>query len=739
MIQEPEVNVALAQSLGMTADEYEKALEILGRVPSFTELGIFSAMWNEHCSYKSSKAHLRRFHTEGSQVICGPGENAGIIDAGDGLALAFKMESHNHPSFIEPYQGAATGVGGILRDVFTMGARPIASLNSLRFGAPDHPKTKTLVEGVVAGIAGYGNCIGVPTVGGEVTFDESYNGNILVNAMTVGTVDADNIFYGTASGVGNAVLYVGAKTGRDGIGGATMASGAFDSEVEADRPTVQVGDPFYEKLLLEACLELFQTDAVVGIQDMGAAGLTSSSFEMAGRAGTGVEMDLDAVPTREPGMTAFELMLSESQERMLLVTAPERVDEVAAIFARWDLECARVGTVTDDGMVRIIKDGEVKAELPAMPLSEASPVYHRPLAPPADLAERQTFDASTLLGLDADSAADWIEQLAAHPNVADKRWIYQQYDHMVRLGTVVPPGGDGALVRLPNGKGLAVTTDCNPSYCWLDPWTGGAMAVAEGARNVACVGATPRAITDCMNFGNPEHPEVMWQFSEAVDGITEATKVLDCPVVSGNVSFYNTTDGNNIHPTPSVGLVGLAERCDHGVRSSFVEAGLEVAVLGSTEGEFGGSLYQKERLGSISGKPPAFRAEAERALVTLLVQLVQEGAVATAHDLSIGGLAMALVRASVRQAEPIGGTYNLSAVHEHLGAALFAEDGARALVAVSPAQRSALEARCAEAGVPLQFIGVTGGSTLTIEGARALDVAALVDADQHGLTRAVDL
>jgi phosphoribosylformylglycinamidine synthase len=739
MIHEPQVNEALGKSLGMTSEEYAKAVEILGRVPSFTELGIFSAMWNEHCSYKSSKAHLRRFHTEGPQVICGPGENAGIIDAGDGLALAFKMESHNHPSFIEPYQGAATGVGGILRDVFTMGARPIASLNSLRFGAPDHPKTKGLVEGVVAGIAGYGNCIGVPTVGGEVTFDESYNGNILVNAMTVGTVAADNIFYGTASGVGNAVLYVGAKTGRDGIGGATMASGAFDSEVEADRPTVQVGDPFYEKLLLEACLELFQTDAVVGIQDMGAAGLTSSSFEMAGRAGTGVEMDLDQVPTREPGMTAFELMLSESQERMLLVTAPDRVDEIAEIFERWDLECARVGTVTGDGMVRIIKDGEVKANLPAMPLSEASPVYHRPMAAPADLEARQSFDPTSLPKLDAQSAAMWIERLAAHPNVADKKWVYQQYDHMVRLGTVVPPGGDGALVRLPNGKGLAVTADCNPSYCWLDPWTGGAMAVAEGARNVACVGATPRAITDCMNFGNPEHPEVMWQFSEAVDGITEATKVLDCPVVSGNVSFYNTTDGNDIHPTPSIGLVGLADDCDHGVRSVFSAAGLEVAVLGSTKGEFGGSVYQKAALGRVSGKPPAFQPEAERALVGLLVDLVQRQAVSSAHDLSIGGLAMALVRASARQDQPMGGTYDLTDVHQDLGTALFAEDGARALVSVTAAQKQALEARCAAAGVPLCFIGQTGGDQLEIAGVSGLSVEALAQADASGFERAVGL
>jgi phosphoribosylformylglycinamidine synthase II len=739
MIHEPEVNLTLAQGLGMSADEYDKALEILGRTPSFTELGILSAMWNEHCSYKSSKTHLRRFHTTGEQVICGPGENAGIIDAGDGLALAFKMESHNHPSFIEPYQGAATGVGGILRDVFTMGARPIASLNSLRFGQVDHPKTKSLVKGVVAGIAGYGNCIGVPTVGGEVTFDASYNGNILVNAMTVGTVATDNIFYGTASGVGNAVLYVGAKTGRDGIGGATMASGAFDSAVEADRPTVQVGDPFFEKLLLEACLELFQTDAVVGIQDMGAAGLTSSSFEMAGRAGTGVEMDLDQIPTRETGMTAFELMLSESQERMLLVTAPDRVSEVKAIFARWDLECARVGTVTGDGIVRITKDGVVKAELPAMPLSEEAPVYNRPMAEPADLAERQSFDVSQLPTLNGEGAANWISRLAANANVADKHWVYGQYDYMVRLGTVVPPGGDGALIRLPNGKGLAVSTDCNPSYCWLDPWTGAAMAVAEAARNVACVGAVPQAITDCMNFGNPEHPEVMWQFSQAVDGITEATKALNCPVVSGNVSFYNTTDGNDIHPTPSIGLVGLSERCDHGVEATFPRAGLRVALLGDTVGEFGGSLYQQQTLGKISGKPPAFKPEAERSIVELLVELVSSQSVVSAHDLSIGGLAMGLVRACVRQNKPVGGRFDLSQVHGNLDAALFAEDGARALIGVAPELVSAVAAKCSAAGVPLRWIGETGGQSLEINGVDDLEVAQLSSADRLGFCQAVGL
>ena len=730
------VDEGLALRLGLTAAEYAEACSILDRVPTFTEIGIFSAMWNEHCSYKSSKFHLRRFHTEGEQVICGPGENAGIVDAGDGLAIVFKMESHNHPSFIEPYQGAATGVGGILRDVFTMGARPIASLNALRFGQPDHPKSKSLVEGVVAGIAGYGNCMGVPTVGGEVGFDPCYNGNILVNAMTVGLAPTDKIFYGTASGPGNRVLYFGARTGRDGIGGATMASGAFDSEVEADRPTVQVGDPFYEKLLLEACLELFQTDAVVGIQDMVAAGLTSSSFEMAGRAGTGVEIDLDEVPTREPGMTAFELMLSESQERMLAVVPPDRVAEVQAIFEKWDLECVDIGRVTDDGMVTILKDGEVKACLPAGPLSEASPVYQRPLAAPADLSERQHLAADDLPALSPEEAGQWLQRLAGHPNVASKRWVYQQYDHHVRLGTVTGPGGDGAMIRLPNGKGMAVTADCNPSFVYLNPRAGGAMAVAEAARNVACVGARPLAITDCMNFGNPEHPEVMWQFSESVDGISEATRALNCPVVSGNVSFYNTTDGQDIHPTPSIGMVGLAS-APHETKGYFTEDNLHIALLGDGFSALGGSLFQKEVMGAPKGEPPVFHADAEGALIDVLVASVEAGEVATAHDLSVGGLGMALVRACVGGPQPIGATVTLP--EGPLERVLFAEDGARALVAVPAQHVDGLTARAGEQGVPCRWLGQTGGRALQVEGLPAQELLALHGAYREGFVRAVGL
>lgn len=736
MAEEPHVDESLATRLGLTADEFQEACGLLSRVPTFTEIGIFSAMWNEHCSYKSSKFHLKRFHTEGEQVICGPGENAGIVDAGDDLAIVFKMESHNHPSFIEPFQGAATGVGGILRDVFTMGARPVASLNALRFGQPDHPRSRSLVEGVVAGIAGYGNCMGVPTVGGEVGFDPCYNGNILVNAMTVGLAPCDKIFYGTASGPGNRVLYFGAKTGRDGIGGATMASGAFDSEVEADRPTVQVGDPFYEKLLLEACLELFKTDAVVGIQDMGAAGLTSSSFEMAGRAGTGVEIDLDKVPTREPGMTAFELMLSESQERMLAVVPPGRVAEVQAIFERWDLDCVDIGRVTDDGMVRVLKDGELKACLPAGPLSEASPVYQRPLAAPDDLALRRSLAEDELPRLDEDSAKTWILDLTADPNVASKRWVYQQYDHHVRIGTVTGPGGDAAMIRLPTGKGMAVTTDCNPGYVWLNPRSGGAMAVAEAARNAACVGARPLAITDCMNFGNPEHPEVMWQFSEAVDGISEATRALNCPVVSGNVSFYNTTDGQDIHPTPSIGLVGLAER-PHGIRAFFPGDGLHIALLGDGFTAMGGSLFQKRVTGHPKGEPPAFQAEEERRLVEFLVTGIEASRFESAHDISVGGLAMALVRACVGDAEAVGAEIRLP--EGDLGRVLFAEDGARALVSVTEAQRAIVEEEASTAGLPLRWLGRTGGSLLKIQGVTGMTLQSLAHQYRNGFVAALGL
>ncbi len=553
MWTQPTVTTEMAHAHGLTDKEFARIKEILGRDPTYTELGIFSVMWSEHCSYKSSRIHIKNLPTSGPRVIQGPGENAGVVDIGDGDALVFKMESHNHPSFIEPYQGAATGVGGILRDVFTMGARPIACLDSLRFGRPDHPRTHSLVEGVVAGIAGYGNAFGVPTVGGEVAFDACYDGNVLVNAMAVGLARKDRIFLGTASGLGNPVLYIGAKTGRDGIHGATMASAEFDAESESKRPTVQVGDPFTEKLLLEACLELMAGDTLVGIQDMGAAGLTSSSVEMAGRAGSGLELDLDAVPRRETGMTPYELMLSESQERMLLVAKAGREGEVAAICAKWDIDAAIVGRVTDSGKIVVKSEGAVVAEIPIAPLTEGLK-YERPLSPPKDLAEIQTLESSSI-PRPADLGAALLKILAS-PSVASKEWVWRQYDHMVGDRTVVRPGSDAAVVRIlrapgagtgqivPGGtistdKGVALTTDCNARFCFLDPYEGARLAVAEAYRNLSTTGAEPLAVTDCLNFGNPERPEIMWQFAECVRGLGDACRELSTPVVSGNVSLYN--------------------------------------------------------------------------------------------------------------------------------------------------------------------------------------------------------
>ena len=538
--------------MGLTDAEYDRAVEIMGRPPNHTELGLFSVMWSEHCSYKSSRKWLGTLPTEAPWVICGPGENAGVIDIGDGQAVVFKMESHNHPSFIEPYQGAATGVGGIMRDVFTMGARPIANLNALRFGSPDHPKTRHLVAGVVAGIGGYGNCIGVPTVGGEVTFHTSYDGNILVNAMTVGTVAADGIFYSAAAGVGNAVVYAGSKTGRDGIHGATMASAEFDDDSEAKRPTVQVGDPFTEKLLLEACLELMATDAIVAIQDMGAAGLTSSSFEMASKGGVGIDIDLDAVPRRETGMSPYEVMLSESQERMLMVIRKGREDVARAVFDKWGLDSAIIGTLTESGHLVLREGGEVVADVPVDALVDAAPRYDRPWTespPPPPL----TDDLSPPDGL-----GEALVRLMGCPDLCAKRWVWEQYDHMVMADTVQRPGGDAAVVRVHGtNKGLAMTTDCTPRYCAAAPRIGGAQAVAEAWRNLTATGATPLAVTDCLNFGSPENPHVMGQFVGCVEGIGEACRALDFPVVSGNVSFYNETSGSPIQPTPAIGGVGL--------------------------------------------------------------------------------------------------------------------------------------------------------------------------------------
>ncbi len=627
---------------GLTPDEYKQICGFMGRDPNRVELGIFSVMWSEHCSYKSSRAYLKEFPTTGPQVIQGPGENAGVVDIGDGLAVVFKMESHNHPSFIEPYQGAATGVGGILRDVFTMGARPVANLNSLRFGELNTEKMKYLVHGVVEGIAGYGNCMGIPTVGGEIYFDQCYAGNILVNAFTLGLAKTDRIFYGTASGVGNPVIYVGSKTGRDGIHGATMASEEFDEGSEEKRPTVQVGDPFTEKLLLEACLELFKTDCLVGIQDMGAAGLTSSSFEMASRAGSGIDMYLSKVPLREENMTPYEILLSESQERMLLVAKKGREQEVFDIFEKWGLDAAVVGQVTDGGRFRIFDlEDKLCADMPVGAVVDNCPLYHRPAAKPANHDEITGFNPETIPV--PDSLNKELAALLTSPTIASKRPVYTVYDHMVRNNTVFRPGSAAALIRVKGtAKGIAMTTDCNARYCYLDPETGGKIAVAEAARNIAATGAKPLAITDCLNFGNPEKPEIMWQFANAVKGMSKACETLNTPVVSGNVSFYNETMGEGIFPTPTIGMVGLIENIENRIPSRFQHPGDTIILIGRLTGEVGGSEYLKQKTGRIQGKCPKISLEETSAIIRFMGECAEKNLLASANDASEGGIAAAL-------------------------------------------------------------------------------------------------
>jgi phosphoribosylformylglycinamidine synthase II len=720
----------------LSREEYARILEILGREPNLVELGIFSAMWSEHCSYKSSRVHLKTLPTAGPRVIQGPGENAGIVDIGDGLAVAFKMESHNHPSFIEPYQGAATGVGGILRDIFTMGARPVASLNSLRFGALDAPRMKHLVDGVVRGIAGYGNCIGIPTVGGETTFHPGYNGNILVNVMNVGLVRADRIFLGRAEGVGNPVIYVGSKTGRDGIHGATMASEEFaGDQTKQKRPTVQVGDPFTEKLLMEACLELFETDAVVGIQDMGAAGLTSSSFEMAGRAGSGVELDLSKVPVRETRMTPYEIMLSESQERMLLVARRDRVDEVFRIFRKWDLDAVAIGRVTDSGRVVLFFEGRIVADLPAAPLSDRAPVYDRPRAAAAPAPPGRWLEEP-----EPADYGDCLRRILACPNVAEKTWIWTQYDHMVGTNTVERPGGDAALVRVKGTtKALALKSDVNPFFCALDPYRGGAIAVAEAARSIACTGAAPLAITDCLNFGSPERPEIMAQFEAAVRGISDACRALEVPVVSGNVSFYNETDGHAIPPTPTVGMVGLLEDVERRVRMPFRTDGDLVALLGTTSDELGGSEFLRTIRGRDEGPCPEINLEAERRLVHLLGALAHDRRLASAHDVADGGLAVALAECAMKGVLGAGIALGSDLRPSSL---LFGESTGRALVTFQPKAEAAVRAAAEQTGVPIAVIGRVGGDRLKIAvGGRALvdePVAALRDLWSTAFARALE-
>ncbi len=713
-LTEPGVTPELVASHGLTTEEYQKIVKILGRQPSYTELGVFSVMWSEHCSYKSSRYYLKNLPTEGPHVLQGPGENAGVVDIGGGLAVAFKIESHNHPSFIEPYQGAATGVGGILRDIFTMGARPIASLNSLRFGSIDHSRTRYLLAGVVAGIGGYGNCIGVPTVGGECYFDECYNANILVNAFTLGIVKKKQIFTGVAKGAGNPVIYVGSKTGRDGIHGATMASESFSEEKEQRRPTVQVGDPFTEKLLLEACLELMEKDDIIGIQDMGAAGLTSSSSEMAGRGGCGVELDLSAVPLRESGMTPYEILLSESQERMLLVAKQGSEEKIKKIFDKWDLDAVVVGRVTDDQQFRALWHGEEVANIPIRALTKEAPAYQRPATRPAQQDQLQHLDLSAVKEPKDLSAA--LKQLLASPNLASKEWIYRQYDQFVRTNTVVGPGADAAVIRIKGtSKGLALTVDGNSRYCYLDPYVGGVIAVAEAARNLACVGARPVGLTDCLNFGSPEKPEVMWQFAQVIQGMRDACTTLNVPVVSGNVSFYNETDGTPIYPTPTIGMVGLIEKVERVVTPWFKTAGDMVVLLGRTREELGGSEYLKWVHGLTRGTPPWIDLKLEQAVQLACLEAIDQKLLSSAHDVSDGGLAVALTECCIGHPErPLGVRIE---THEMIrgDASLFSESQSRIVVSLKEENIDRLKEIAARHNVPMQMIGAVGGNRFTIQ------------------------
>ncbi len=728
---EPTITPQIVAEHGLAPDEYERLLKIMGRTPTMVELGIFSAMWSEHCSYKSSKVWLKKLPTSAPWVIQGPGENAGVIDIGDGQAAIFKMESHNHPSYIEPYQGAATGVGGIMRDVFTMGARPIANLNALRFGDPAHPKTRHLVSGVVAGIGGYGNCMGIPTVGGETNFHASYNGNILVNAMTVGIAATDRIFYAAAAGLGNPVVYVGSKTGRDGIHGATMSSTEFNEDSESKRPTVQVGDPFVEKLLLEACLELMATDAIVAIQDMGAAGLTSSAFEMAAKGGLGVIVELDKVPMRETGMNPYELMLSESQERMLIVLKPGREDQARKIFEKWELDFAVIGTLTDTERMVLSWHGEIVGNIPIPPLVTEAPMYERPWK----LTELPaTLDAATV-----PTPKDWKASLLALmscPDLASKAWIWQQYDHRILGNTAIcPQDGDAAVVRIAgSSKALAMTSDCTPRYVQAHPETGGRQAVAEAWRNITATGATPLAVTDNMNFGNPTKPEIMGQFAGAIMGMAEACKVLDFPVVSGNVSLYNETEGRPILPTPTIGAVGVIADVAKAVGSRIKTGGLAIVLIGETQGWLGQSLYLRETCGREEGAPPPVDLAVERRNGDFVRKQILAGKVDACHDLSDGGLLVGLAEMCI--AGGTGAEVALpksappeSAIPSH--AFLYGEDQARYVIATGSGDEL-IEAATA-AGVPALRIGYSGGANLTVTGVLSLPLAEIKAAHEAWL------
>jgi phosphoribosylformylglycinamidine synthase len=732
--RERDVNPALVAEHGLSEEEYAKLLASLGRKPNLVELGIYSVMWSEHCSYKSSRKLLGTLPTSGRRVLVGPGENAGVVDIGHGLAVAFKMESHNHPSFIEPYQGAATGVGGILRDVFTMGARPIASLNVLRFGDPKNPKTAHLIQGVVAGIGGYGNSIGVPTVGGEIAFDASYDGNCLVNAFTLGVLPRDRIFLGKAVGVGNPVLYVGARTGRDGIHGATMASAEFGADAEEKRPTVQVGDPFTEKLLLEACLELMRGDALVGIQDMGAAGLTSSSVEMAGRAGNGIRLHLDRVPTRETAMTPYEIMLSESQERMLMVVVQGREQEVQAIFHKWDLEAAVVGEVTDDARLTLLFHGEQVASLPVAPLTEGAPRYDRPRRKPPEV------DAHISPGsIPRRQVGETLLALLARPTIASKEWAYRQYDHQVLAGTVIAPGADAAVVRIEAGPhGVALSAGCQSRFCALDAYEGARLTVAEVCRNLALVGAEPIGLTDCLNFGNPEKPEVAWQLAEAIRGLGDACRALGVPVVSGNVSLYNESFGKSIMPTPAVAAVGLLEDVGIAVPSWFAKAGDVVAMIGSCTGELGGSEFLAWKDIAV-GRPPLLSDDLELRVQSACRALVRARLLRSAHDCSEGGLAVALAEACVMGRTRLGASVELPAVSRRPDLDAFSEEPSRIVVSYDPANEAEVAKVCKEHETPITRLGTVGGAALDLGSAGSIPIAELADAWHGGLRRTLGI
>jgi phosphoribosylformylglycinamidine synthase II len=702
---------------GLTDEEYSRIKSLLGREPSFVELGVFSVMWSEHCSYKSTRAYLRNLPTKAPWVLQGPGENAGVIDIGDGDAAIFKMESHNHPSFIEPYQGAATGVGGIMRDVFTMGARPIAMMNALRFGDPAHPKTRHLVSGVVSGIGGYGNCMGVPTVGGEVNFHRSYNGNILVNAMCVGIARADNIFLSAAKGAGNPVVYIGSKTGRDGIHGATMASAEFDDASEEKRPTVQVGDPFTEKLLLEACLELMATDAIIAIQDMGAAGLTSSSAEMADKGDSGIELDLDRVPQREENMSAYDMMLSESQERMLAVLKPGREAQAEAIFKKWELDFAVIGVTTDTHRLVVKHKGETVANMPVKALSDAAPLYKRPFAKSAPASGEPKIDSSKPI-------MNSLLKIMGSPDMCSRRWVWEQYDYSVMADTVQCPGGDAAVVRVHgSNKGLAITTDVSPRYCAADPFEGAKQAVAEAYRNINAVGARPLAVTDNLNFGNPQKQEIMWQIVAGIDGIGEACRALDFPVISGNCSLYNETNGEGILPTPAIGAVGLLKDVHRMATIAFKSEGDAILLIGETRGHLGQSIYLREIEGREEGACPPVDLAAERKIGEFVRELIEAG-LTTVHDLSDGGLLVAL--AEMAMAGNIGATLAVQADIKFL----FGEDQARYVVAAPQKQADMLVAQARSAGVPAALIGRTGGDKIALKGAGEIALAELKQAHE---------